>query len=52
MIWDNNKKLIRKQYFNEKQCKIDNLMWGVLKNEYVKKKSFYAKIEKVLHELM
>ena len=27
-------------YFNEIDCKIDNLMWGVLKSKHVKKKKF------------
>ena len=31
------KKIKKIWYFNEMLCKIDNLMWGVLKSEYIKK---------------
>ena len=37
-------------YFNVIQCKIDNLMWGVLKNKYIKwkKLSSYTKLDEIL----
>ena len=52
-------KIVINLYFNEIWCKIDNLMWGVLKSKYVKKKKKKGKgkflcknRQKFLHELI